>query len=106
MPSCCGWRIGRVPNGTVLAIVSALSQSLNYADPLSINAFYLEPTQLGEAEVEVEIFGLKEPSSCRHAFIKKATQRLCPTWFTPTSIGWWPDQFGHEAARGSALRVH
>ncbi len=55
-----GWRIGRVPNGGyVLAIVGrAISQSLNYADPLSINAFYLEPTQLGEAEVEVEILRL------------------------------------------------
>ena len=55
-----GWRIGRVPNGGyVLAIVGrAISQSLNHADPLSINAFYLEPTQLGEAEVEVEILRL------------------------------------------------
>ena len=52
-----GWRIGRVPNGGyVLAIVGrAISQSLNDADPLSINAFYLEPTQLGEADIEVEI---------------------------------------------------
>ena len=55
-----GWRIGRVPNGGyVLAIVGrAISQSLSHADPLSINAFYLEPTQLGEAEVEVEILRL------------------------------------------------
>ena len=55
-----GWRIGRVPNGGyVLAIVGrAISQSLNDADPLSINAFYLEPTQLGGAEIEVEILRL------------------------------------------------
>ena len=52
-----GWRIGRVPNGGyVLALVGrAISRSLNHADPLSINAFYLEPTQVGEAEIEVEI---------------------------------------------------
>ena len=52
-----GWRIGRVPNGGyVLGIVGrAISQSLNNADPLSINAFYLEPTTLGDAEIQVEI---------------------------------------------------
>ena len=55
-----GWRIGRVPNGGyVLAIVGrAISQSLSGADPLSINAFYLEPTTLGEAEIHVEILRL------------------------------------------------
>lgn len=52
-----GWRIGRVPNGGyVLALLGrAISQSLNDADPLSINAFYLEPTTLGEADIQVEI---------------------------------------------------
>ena len=40
----------------MLGIVGrAISQSLNDADPLSINAFYLEPTTLGEAEIQVEI---------------------------------------------------
>ena len=52
-----GWRVGRVPNGGyVMAIIGrAISQSLGDTDPLSINAFYLEPTALGEAEVDVEV---------------------------------------------------
>ena len=51
-----GWRVGKVPNGGyVLAIVGqAISASLDGTDPLSINAFYLEPTGLGEATIEVE----------------------------------------------------
>ena len=51
-----GWRVGKVPNGGyVLSIVGqAISASLDGTDPLSINAFYLEPTGLGEATIEVE----------------------------------------------------
>lgn len=51
-----GWRVGKVPNGGyVLAIIGrAISASLDGAQPLSINAFYLEPTALGETEIEVE----------------------------------------------------
>ena len=49
----------------MLAIVGrAISESLNHADPLSINAFYLEPTQLGEAEVEVEVLRLGKGTPC------------------------------------------
>jgi hypothetical protein len=33
----------------------AISQTLADADPLSINAFYLEPTVLGHAEIDVEV---------------------------------------------------
>ena len=52
-----GWRIGKVPNGGyVMGVIGrAISQTLNDADPLSINAFYLEPTMLGHAEIDVEI---------------------------------------------------
>ena len=51
-----GWRIGAVPNGGyVLAIIGrALSQALPHPDPLTINAFYLAPTVLGPAEIQVE----------------------------------------------------
>ena len=50
-----GWRVGKVPNGGyVLAIIGrAISASLDGAQPLSINAFYLEPTALGETEIEL-----------------------------------------------------
>ena len=52
-----GWRIGKVPNGGyVMGVIGrAISQTLNDADPLSINAFYLEPTMLGHAEIDVEV---------------------------------------------------
>ncbi len=51
-----GWRIGAVPNGGyVLAILGrALSEALPHKDPQVINAFYLSPTQLGPAEIQVE----------------------------------------------------
>ena len=76
-----GWRVGRVPNGGyVLAIVGrAMSQSLNDADPLSINAFYLEPTQLGEAEVEVEILRLGKGTQF-------ASARLYPVSYTHLTL--------------------
>ena len=52
--------------GYVLGIVGrAISQSLNDADPLSINAFYLEPTTLGEAEIQVEILRMGKVRSLR-----------------------------------------
>lgn len=51
-----GWRIGSVANGGyVLALVGrALSSALSQPDPLSINAFYLAPCELGPIEVTVE----------------------------------------------------
>ncbi len=52
-----GWRIGAVPNGGyVMAIAGrALREVLPHADPLSVNAFYLAPTQLGPIECYVQI---------------------------------------------------
>jgi len=50
-----GWRIGAVPNGGyVLSIIGrALSEALAHPDPVSINAFYLAPCELGDALIEV-----------------------------------------------------
>ncbi|MFK8019860.1 MAG: thioesterase family protein [Pseudomonadales bacterium] len=52
-----GWRVGTVPNGGyVLAIAGrVLSAALPHKDPLTVNAFYLAPTSLGEVICEVEI---------------------------------------------------
>ena len=46
-----GWRIGSVANGGyALALVGrALAAALNQPDPLSVNAFYLAPCELGVA---------------------------------------------------------
>jgi acyl-CoA thioesterase len=51
-----GWRVGVVPNGGyVLSIIGrALSEALPHKDPLVVNAFYLAPTQLGSADIQVE----------------------------------------------------
>ncbi|NQY03204.1 MAG: thioesterase family protein [Halieaceae bacterium] len=51
-----GWRIGAVPNGGyVLSIIGrALSEALDHGDPMVINAFYLAPTVLGDAEISIE----------------------------------------------------
>ena len=51
-----GWRIGSVANGGyVLAQVGrALSAALSQPDPLSINAFYLAPCELGPVQIAVE----------------------------------------------------
>lgn len=51
-----GWRIGSAANGgCVLALVGrVLSEALNQPDPLSINAFYLAPVELGDVEVAVQ----------------------------------------------------
>ena len=50
-----GWRIGAVPNGGyVLSIIGrVLSEALAHPDPVSINAFYLAPCELGDAEIDV-----------------------------------------------------
>ena len=52
-----GWRIGSTMNGGyVLAVIArSLREALPHKDPLSINAFYLAPCQLGPCEIEVEI---------------------------------------------------
>lgn len=52
-----GWRVGEVPNGGyVLAIAGrALRDALPHRDPLSVNAFYLAPTVLGQIECRVEV---------------------------------------------------
>jgi acyl-CoA thioesterase len=62
-----GWRIGAVPNGGyVLSIVGrALSEALPHRDPLVINAFYLAPTELGTAEIRVEL--LRSSRNTSHA---------------------------------------
>lgn len=54
---CEGWRIGAVPNGGyVLAIAGrALREALPHKDPLSVNAFYLAPTELGALDCEVQV---------------------------------------------------
>ena len=51
-----GWRIGSVANGGyVLALVGrALSAALSQPDPLSINAFYLAPCELGPVQIAIE----------------------------------------------------
>lgn len=51
------WCVGPVPNGGyVMAIIGkALSEALEHPHPLSINAFYLAPSQVGECEVQVEL---------------------------------------------------
>lgn len=51
-----GWRIGSAANGGyVLALVGrVLSEALSQPDPLSINAFYLAPVELGDVEVAVQ----------------------------------------------------
>lgn len=51
-----GWRIGPIPNGGYLLTIvgRAISEALEHKDPLSINAFYLAPSALGPAQVNVE----------------------------------------------------
>ncbi|EED36874.1 conserved hypothetical protein [Luminiphilus syltensis NOR5-1B] len=51
-----GWRVGEIPNGGyVLALIArALRQSLPHRDPLTINAFFLAPTRLGEVLVRTD----------------------------------------------------
>ncbi len=65
-----GWRIGKVPNGGyVLAIAGrVLRQALPHRDPLSVNAFYLAPTQLGPVECRVEI--LRRGRNTSHAMAR------------------------------------
>jgi acyl-CoA thioesterase len=52
-----GWRIGTVPNGGyILAIAGqALREALPHKDPLTVNAYYLAPTQLGPIDCKIEI---------------------------------------------------
>ncbi len=52
-----GWRIGSVANGGyVMAIIGrALREALPHQDPLSLNAFYLAPCELGPVEIEFEL---------------------------------------------------
>lgn len=62
-----GWRIGKVPNGGyVLAVAGrALAEALPHRDPLSVNAFYLAPTELGPVDCEVEV--LRRGGNTSHA---------------------------------------
>ncbi len=52
-----GWRIGQTMNGGyVLAVITrVLREALPHTDPLSINAFYMAPSQLGPCEIDVEV---------------------------------------------------
>lgn len=52
-----GWRVGVVPNGGyVLAIAGrALGDALPHGDPLSVNAFYLAPTDLGPVDCRLQV---------------------------------------------------
>lgn len=52
-----GWRVGVVPNGGYVLAVAAgvIQQALEHKDPLSINAFYLAPTEIGEFVCDVDI---------------------------------------------------
>ncbi len=54
---CRGWRIGTAGHGGfVLAVAArALAEVLPHPDPLSINAFYFAPTDLGPLDCEVEV---------------------------------------------------
>ena len=63
-----GWRVGRVPNGGyVMAIIGrAISQSLGDSDPLSINAFYLEPTALGAVDSDRQIYQQSQYAKVDH----------------------------------------
>jgi len=65
-----GWRVGAVPNGGyVLAVAGrVLSEALPHRDPLSVNAFYLAPTVLGEIECRVEL--LRAGRNTTHASLK------------------------------------
>jgi len=51
------WCVGPIPNGGyVMAIVArAMSAALPHKDPMSINGFYLAATQVGPAEISVEV---------------------------------------------------
>ncbi|MAT91324.1 MAG: hypothetical protein CME59_01855 [Halioglobus sp.] len=52
-----GWRVGSVPNGGYLLAIAgrALGQALPHADPLSVNAFFLAPADLGPIECRIEV---------------------------------------------------
>ena len=69
-----GWRIGAVPNGGyVLAIAGrVLSEALPHRDPLSVNAFYLAPTLLGDIDCQVEL--LRAGRNTTHASLKMFQQ--------------------------------
>lgn len=63
-----GWRIGAVPNGGyILAIAAkAISEALPHKDPLSLNAFYLAPTELGDVFCDVEVLRTGKGTSFAH----------------------------------------
>jgi hypothetical protein len=65
-----GWRVGAVPNGGyVLAVAGrVVSEALPHRDTLSVNAFYLAPTVLGEIECRVEL--LRAGRNTTHASLK------------------------------------
>jgi acyl-CoA thioesterase len=67
---CTGWRIGTVPNGGyVLAIAGrVLREALPHKDPLTVNAFYLAPTDLGPIDCNVEV--LRRGGSTTFAEVK------------------------------------
>jgi len=51
------WCVGPIPNGGyVMAVVArAMSAALPHKDPMSINGFYMASTQVGPAEIVVEV---------------------------------------------------
>jgi acyl-CoA thioesterase len=65
-----GWRVGPVPNGGyVLAIAGrALREALPHKDPLTVNAYYLAPTELGAIDCRVEL--LRAGRNTTHAEVK------------------------------------
>lgn len=77
-----GWRIGSVPNGGyILAIAArALADALPHKDPLTLNAFYLAPTELGEVFCDVEVLRNGKGTSFAHCrMIQNGTLRMLVT---------------------------
>jgi len=77
-----GWRIGNVPNGGyILAIAAkAIAAALPHKDPLTLNAFYLAPTELGEVICEVEVLRTGKGTSFAHCrMIQNGTLRMLVT---------------------------
>lgn len=64
------WCVGPVPNGGyVMAIAAkAIADSIPHDEPLSINAFYMAPTHVGECDIAVEL--LRTGKSTTYAVAK------------------------------------
>ncbi len=77
-----GWRIGAVPNGGyILAIAArALADALPHKDPLTLNAFYMAPTELGEVFCDVEVLRTGKGTSFAHCrVIQNGSLRMLVT---------------------------